>query len=301
MKLKRREMILAWFAGGLIVMAAGWFLLLGGDSRSLGKLRAERDRLAAEVDGKQKLLEAAGRDGKRLAQWQQRSLPSDPGIARSLYQSWLRGLANRVNFRQLNIESKEVESRRNMFMRESFSLHGHAALPGLIQFLYEFYSAGHLHQIRQMDFKPLENSAELDVNLSIEALSLPGADGSDKLSEEPGHGLRLAKLDEYLEPIAKRNLFAAFKPARVETTMDVTGFAFVTGFTEVSGVRQVWIQDRITGKTWQLREGEGFQVGQLQGTVRTIAPTHEVIVDFDGHRRRLRDGENLRGGVEVQP
>jgi hypothetical protein len=45
--------------------------------------------------------------------------------------------------------------------------------------------------------------------------------------------------------------------------------------------------------------GEEFKIGQLRGTVRNIAPTREVTVDFDGHRRLLRGGENLRGGVEV--
>ena len=151
-------------------------------------------------------MDAGQRDRKRLAEWQRRALPSDRAMARSLYQNWLRGLANRDHFHQLNIESKEVESRRNMFTRISFTVHGHVALADLTQFLYEFYSAGHLQQIRLMDIKPLENSQELDVNLTIEALSLPGADRKDQLSKLPGRGLRLAKLDDYREPIAKRDL-----------------------------------------------------------------------------------------------
>lgn len=305
---QRREKILASIAGGLLVVAAGWFLLLSGDSRSAAQLRSERTRLEAEVTGKQNLLEDAARDAKRLAAWQRRALPSDRVVARSLYQNWLRGLANRVHFRQLNIESKEVESRRNMFTRVSFSLNGHVGLADLTQFLYEFYTAGHLHQIRQMDIKPLEGSRELDVNLTVEALSLPDADRQGQLSKEPGDGLRLAKLDDYREPIVKRNLFAPYsppKPARAvvaedrEKLVDLAQYTFVTGFTEVDGFRQVWIQDRIAGKTWKLNEGADFQIGRFRGTVRTIAPSREVILDFDGHRRRFRDGENLRGGVEV--
>ncbi len=234
-------------------------------------------------------------------------------LARSLYQNWLLGLANRVGFRQVNIESKEVEVRRDMYARMSFSLHGHVTLVDLTRFLYDFYSAGHLQQIRQLDMKPVESSHDLDVSLSVEALSLPGADRKDHLTKEPGTGLQLAGLDAYRGTIGKRNLFAPYsppaaappdethhasapKPAR---QIDIAQYAFVTGVTEVDGVRQVWIQDRIAGKLWTLGEGEDFQVGRFHGTVQRIDQTGDVVVDFDGHRRRLLRGENLRGGVEL--
>ena len=299
MKLNRREKILACAAGGLIAAIAVWLLLVAGDGRSAGKLRTERSRLAAEVDGKQNLLEAAARDAKRLAAWQHRALPADPVVARSLYQNWLRSLANRVNFRHLNVESKEAESRRDAFTRISFSIHAQASLAELTEVLYEFYSAGPFHQIRRMDVKPQENSRDLDVNLAVEALSLPGADAKDHLCKEPGHGLRLAKLADYRVPIVARNLFAPYAPPMKEKTNDVAEYAFITAFIEVAGSRQVWLQDRTADKTWRLAEGATFEVGGVRGTVQTIAPTREVVVDFDGHRRRLHDGDNLRGGVEV--
>jgi hypothetical protein len=304
MKMQRREKILAYTVGGLLVVVAGWFLLLGGDSRTDAQLMTERDRLAGEVETKDNLMNAAARDRKQLAEWNRRALPSDKAVARSLYQNWLRGLANRVHFRQLNIESKEVESRRDMFTRMSFSVRGHVALADLTRFLYEFYAAGYLHQIRQMDMKPVEHSGDLDVSLTVEALSLPNADCKEQLSKEPGRGLRLAKFDNYRDPIVKRNLFAPYTPPpsvadKPEASVDMAEHTFVTGFTEVDGFQQVWIQDRMAGKVWKLHEGEDFTIGQLHGTVRKITPTREVTLDFDGHRRRLREGENLRGGVEI--
>ena len=54
-----------------------------------------------------------------------------------------------------------------------------------------------------MDIKPVEKSGTLDVNMTVEALSLPGADRKDQLSHEPGNGLRLAKLDDYREAIVE--------------------------------------------------------------------------------------------------
>jgi hypothetical protein len=78
-------------------------------------------------------------------------------------------------------------------------------------------------------------------------------------------------------------------------------FAVITGITEVDDMKLVWLQDRMAGKMMRLKEGDKFQVGDFRGTVVTITPTKdEVVVDFDGHRRRLRDGDNLRGGNEVR-
>ena len=74
----------------------------------------------------------------------------------------------------------------------------------------------------------------------------------------------------------------------------------MTGFTEVDGTANVWLQDRKTWKLWQLGNGETFTVGNVKGTVQAISQDGEVIVEFDGRRRRLHDGDNLHGGVEIQ-
>jgi hypothetical protein len=303
MKLQRREKILAAATGGMLVLLVFWFLFMMGDSRSSARLHADLVRLASDIQNKEKMLAAAATDAKQLDQWRRRSLPSDVTIARSLYQNWLRSAANRADFRRMNIDSKEGEARREVFTRLSFTLHGHIRLSGLVEFLYEFYSAGHLQQIRQLDIKPLQNSRDLlDVNMTIEALSLPGADSKDHLSKEPGKGLRLAKLAEYRDPILERNLFAPFVPpttVRRDDTVDIAQFTFVTAFVEVDGARQVWLQDRVAGKTIKLASGETFQVAGVPGTVQAILPNETAIVDFDGRRRRLALSDNLRGGVEL--
>ena len=63
-----------------------------------------------------------------------------------------------------------------------------------------------------MTMKPVEHAGELDVTVTIEALSLPNADRKDQLCKEKGTGLRLAKVDDYRDPIVKRNLFAPYTP-----------------------------------------------------------------------------------------
>ncbi len=307
MKLQRREKILAGLALGLVGLAGMWFLFFAGDSRSFDQLIAERTKLASDIENKQKLLQAASQDAKRLAQWQRRALPSDPVLARSLYQNWIRSLAARSNLRGTTLASNDVGTRRDQFTRISFKLRGRANLGDLVDFLYEFYSVGYLHQIRSMNIKPMPSSRELDVSMTIEALSLPLADSKNQLPKEAGQVLRLAKRSDYREPIESRNLFAAYTrpipPAptvRREQSIDPGDYAFVTGFTEVDGTAKVWIKDRTGDKLLILGSGESFTVGRMSGKVETIQPDGEVIIEFDGRRCQLRNGDNLHGGVEIQ-
>jgi hypothetical protein len=313
MTLQRRERILVYVAGGLLGVLAGWFLLFGGESRSTKELEADLANLNQDVIVKRALAAEGDRDERWMRDWRKRALPADKITARTLYQTWLRGLADRCHFHPLAVESKEMETRGDMFTRLQFTVRGHVSLADLTQFLYDFYSAGHLQQIRQMTMKSLAHGSELDVTVTIEALSLPNADRKDQLGKETGKGLQLAKVEDYRVPIVKRNLFSRYTPPSATVVadknrdkpkekglVDTAQFTFVTGFTEIDGLRQVWIQDRTGGKVWQLKEGGVFKVGERGGTVREITPTREVTIDFDGHRRRLRDGDNLCGGAEVK-
>jgi hypothetical protein len=318
MTMQRRERILVYVTGGLLAFLAVWYLLWGGDPRPYAQLVGERTQLEKDKKLKEHQVLVDQRNKKQLQKWRHIALPSEPAAAKSLYKSWLFGLADHHHFSQLSIDPKETESHRDAFSltRMSFTVRGRISLADLTQFLFDFYKAGHLQQIRQMDIKPAENAQGLDVSLTIEALSFPTADRKDQLTKEPGHGLKLAKADDYRDPIVKRNLFARYtppvsaahsadaqhtkKPEKPTDPMaDTAQYAFVTGFTEVDGVPQVWIQDRMAGKNWKLAEGQEFKIGKLHGTVRKIATDREVTLDFDGHRRRLGVGDNLRGGVEV--
>jgi hypothetical protein len=304
-KLKRREKILLSATGGLLVVMLGWFLFWVGGSGSVEELRKTYDTKTSDVAVRTKERDAALSDIKQLAEWQRRALPSDPVVAQSRYQTWLRNLATEAKFRQsptiepkIDAKTQEGKSKKD-FTKITFAFRGQANWAVLTEFLFKFYSAGHLHQIREMKLRPARNSRDLDVTLTIEAMSLPGADRKEELSTEPGRSLQLPKLADYRDPIVKRDLFAAYvRPT--PKTLDVAQQAFVTGIIEVDGTRQVWLHDRLAGKHWKLTEGQDFRVGETSGKVLKIASAHEVIVDFDGHRRRLREGENLRGGVEVR-
>ena len=148
------------------------------------------------------------------------------------------------------------------------------------------------------------------MDLTIEAISLPTAASKTELpkKKEGASGLQLAKLSDYRDPIVKRDIFAAYvetKPTPIverkppPPKVDPAEHTYLQGLTEVDGVKQVWLQDRLDGKLWQLGIGESFTVGNTKGTVQSIGPDGEVVVNFAGGRRLLHDGDNLRGGAVI--
>ena len=77
---------------------------------------------------------------------------------------------------------------------------------------------------------------------------------------------------------------------------DHTKHTFVTAVLEgADGKRHVWIDVRTTGKQYQLREGEKFEIGGKRGVVRQIG-RDDVELEIDGQRRRVTPGLSLAEG-----
>jgi hypothetical protein len=319
MKLQRREKILLGVTGGLLgflALIALWFFAFGGDSRSTEQLTAEQEKLTGEIEKKERQLKDAGVDAKRLADWRKRALPTER--ASELYNNWLLSLVEKVHFRSVKLTGEQPSLGKSAssrpYTRIQTTVTAQAKLGDLVQFLYEFYSTGFLHQIHDMTVKPVpggQSSRDLDIKLTIVALSLPGAEAKNALPKPSSLGLKLPKLADYAA-LAKRNLFASYvkpePPRRVveepvaprRPAVDLAAHAYVTAFIEVDGVWQVWLQDRIQGKPWKLASGDNFTVGTAKGIVQVIHPEGEAIVEYDKHRYLLRLGDTLRGGKELE-
>jgi hypothetical protein len=297
MKLQRREKILAAAAGGLTLLLIVWFLFFSGGPLSYDRLSARRDQLKLEIAKKEREVSAAENAARRLAAWQLRALPSEVSEARVQYQAWLRELADRLRFQQPTIESTGVETRAQASTLLKFKVHGRTNLFSLARFLYDFYSAGHLHQIRLIDISTIPNSRDLEVNLDVEALSLPGADRKNKLTEERGKSLQLANFMDYGKTIFRRDLFSPFRQREIRQERDVAKTTFVTAILTVEGRGEVWLVDRTSGKDWKLHVGESLEVGSLQGTVKSIG-LHDFVADVEGQLRTYHSGDKLRSAEE---
>ncbi len=143
---------------------------------------------------------------QQLKRWQAQSLPSDPEIARSLYQAWLVGLVGRPGFISPNVDSSEPVTRKGLYSSLRFSARGRGTPEQLTRFLFDFYRADHLHHIESLNLTPVPRSDELDIALSIEALSLPDGERKDQLSTRVSDRLASDELTDY-RAIVERNLF----------------------------------------------------------------------------------------------
>ncbi len=308
MTLQKREKVLAIVVAVLLVAVAGRMgarVLLS----PLSLRQTEVEALAQRIAERQKKIEAALPAQARLAEYRRRSLPSDPQVARSLYQNWLLELTDRVKFKGRKVESSDGRVVKGIYHNLPFTVRGEGSLDQLVQFLYEFYSAGHLHRIRRLSVKPQEKSSDLELTIVIEALSLVDADRRDKLTTLPGNRLARQDLGAYRNSIVERNLFAPYRPPVVAQRrepreapkppepVDPSKFAYVTAIVEVDGQPQVWVKARTKDENYQLREGQRLEIGSFKGVISRIADRHiEITLDgkSDGKPLVVALGEPLR-------
>lgn len=309
MAIRKREKILALAAGGLVI-AAGIFLL-GGSSVSTSALVAERDRLASELEKQDTQVRKGKRLQAQLIEWQRRSLPTDRALAQSLYQNWLLGVMESNRLRRLDVKPGDVRTHRNAYDLFPFSVRFQSNQEELVRFLHAFYSAGNLDQIRHLSVKPADASGSLDVMLSIEALSLTGADRRDKLTADPGKRLTHADMMDYVQTIGQRKLFAPYSAPTADRgpeakpdpqQFDVTKFVYLTAVTEADGRPQAWFRIRTSDQTFFVHEGGKFKVGELDATVKRIGH-HEAELEIGGTRQTVLLGASLRESpaVAVEP
>ncbi len=216
MKLQKRERYLLGAVGGLMVLCILAVLMMFGDPRSDESLHQDQDKLALELKKKQSDLDREAEHARQLADWQRRSLPSDRNFARSLYYAWLSDVCKKAKLQNPELHSEEGEGQLKAYSRIPITIVAHATLDEIVDFLYRFYSAGHLHQIRRLEIKPSStaNARDFELHVSVEALSLPDAKTKDKLSTEAGHSLQLTQEAAYREAIGERNFFAVYTPTR---------------------------------------------------------------------------------------
>jgi len=327
MALQKREKILAASTGALLVVTAVFYLMSGGSSTSsISQLNRQYDDLTVEVAEKQQQADRLEKYETQLDELENRSLPSNHEMARSLYQKWLRELVfTRVRFRDAKVDPGEPQPRAN-YWKLRFTVIANGTLTQLTEFLHGFYSVDHLHKIVRLTAKPLGESETLVLVISIDALSMPGATRVDTLSKEPGNRLALSALEDYREVIVRRRveedrfvdtggLFASYVPERRPPPdppprddrppepkppgFDIAKYTKVTATIAEDGRPEVWFGIKPTGKRLVLYEGDPFEVGPVSGTVVKIEPRRRyVIIEVDGRQHRLELGDSLEGVAE---
>lgn len=282
----RKKILLAILGLMLAFYGSDWMWSLV--TEPLQSQRQKQQTLAKDIARRELEVAKARKATKTLAAWATESLPAEPQVARSLYQAWLLELVSRAGLSSPSVDSTQPGA-RNGYVSITFSLQARGTLQQWTQFLYEFYRAGLLHQIRALAITPIAQREQLDISLSIEALILPGAEQSEVLSEQTADRLAFERLQEY-QPIVVRNLFGGGAAA------DPTDQTYLTGIHAVNGEPEAWFTLRYQTDperaVVKLRRGQRLVIGQFQAQVVEIAED-DVILEADGEHWLVGLGENL--------
>lgn len=144
---------------------------------------------------------------KKLADYEARSLPANPEVARTRYQQWLVNVMESAGLIEPEIAFQRAQVEKNLFVRQSFGVDAVGTLPQIVEMLYAFYSVDWLHQIVDLKLRPVKDSKLLNLTMQIETLSLVQAKNADKLEARPSQRLALASREAYYDVIVGRNPF----------------------------------------------------------------------------------------------
>lgn len=292
--MNQREKILAAGVGAVAVLFGGQWLYNAMYAAPLEARQSETTRLRDDIAKRELELARFRKASQELKRWRTQSLPSDTEVARSQYQAWLVQLVGLAGWVNPNVDSSEPLSRKGMYDALSFSVRGRGTLEQLTQFLFAFYRADHLHQIRSLSITPAQRGDELEIAMAVEALALNDADRKDRLASRVSDRLSSESLADY-KTIAERNLFGVGGGV-----VDEADFAFLTAVIEVNGEPEAWFTLRTSGKLLKLRRQQSFEIGPFQGTVAEIDGSDVVLLCGD-ERWLLSIGENLMQASILPP
>ncbi|MHB8898259.1 MAG: hypothetical protein ACYC6Y_05890 [Thermoguttaceae bacterium] len=278
MKQDRRKRLLIVGLGLVAVFYAGDWVMTNWIEKPKEQRRKQIVALQARINEyDQKYIARANQDSRWLAYWFSQSLPTDPEVAQSLYRAWLLELGEYVGIAGRTVNATEPV-RRGPFYSMNFSLRGMGNLEQLTQFLYEFYSAGHLHKITSISLTPMGKAGTMDLSLVIETLIIPQANRPDRLGTGRAYRLTSLSPDDY-RVINKRNLFSAGGGG----SLDPVAHTYLTAVNYVNDRPQAWFTLRTSGAVMKLNRDD--RLVQTGDTVRKLCQVEDLqAIVFDGAR-----------------
>ncbi|MHC4405833.1 MAG: hypothetical protein ACYTG0_39820 [Planctomycetota bacterium] len=318
MALKQREKTLTIITIVLLVVVFGRFMVTNW-SGPLTARNADKVNLQTRIKKKKEQLAKIRQAQARLADLNRRALPSEPLMAKTVYHNWLHKLTEKAGLDETAVRATKGSIRHGVYREIRFGVQTEGTLDQWVRFLYGFYTSGHLHQIRLVNYRVRGQS--IGLNFTIDALSLPGATDEEggrraqKLAEDRSEQLALGDLDVYRDAIVQRDLFAPYRPPAPKPVpiqvveqpkeepeppaFDPSPYTYLTSIRRgVDGEPEACLVARPLGKRFELREGDTFELGRLRGRIVHINQD-DAEIEIDGERWLLARGNNLREMIRV--
>jgi hypothetical protein len=216
----QRERLFAIIVGAVAIVVVGFFVygwIYGRFDTRTKEIARLKDEIK-KFDRQSALGRAAAR---KIADYEQRSLPANPESARTGYQTWLVHEMETAGLIEPDVRLGNSQgSDKDLFIRHPFQVEASGTLPDVVEFLHAFYSVDWLHRITQLKLHPVKDSKLLDISLHIDTLSLRKASSVDKLEPRPSNRLSLPDRDAYYDTVVARNFFG---PRNVEPKISISG------------------------------------------------------------------------------
>ena len=292
----RREKNLAIAVAGAGVL---WGLMRGVesyrtavDANEYTAMRAANARDDAEF-----AVQRGERAKRRLIDWGKRSLPADPDLAKSLYQDWVRSQLAAAGLSELQVTDKTLTRRNAQFRELSIEAKAAGTVEQLVDFLYKFYTAPHLHRISAASITPSDNGAKLALVLTIDALALPDTTQIKELAKE-GEQKLPRPVEEFKTSLAGRNVFKPQTPGAGDS--GAAASAVVTAImSDGAGGWHLWIHTDEPAKTHKYQKGDRVEFGKFNGKIVELDARHVVIETAEG-KVQVMLGQNLGEAKKVE-
>jgi hypothetical protein len=290
-----RERILAIAVGALAVVVGGIFIyfwmsgaldLRRSQIVSLQKKLADQKRLVTQTTAAKAKIEAA----------KKRSLPPQKELARTLYQDWLFDRVHDAGIADPKVAHTTDVVERDLYTAFTFTISGKGTLPQVVGLLYELHSVDYLQRISRLSLRPLKDSKQLALSITLEAVSMQDAPQVSELAARPAKKLTLDSREDYVKIIGDRNLFG---PPNRAPTLTGLGTASAETGREVDITAQVSDPDKLDKSTFRLEKGDANDArldpatGRFRWTPRRRGTYEFVISATDDGLPAMSKSERL--------
>ncbi len=205
--MKDNEKILAVIVGaGILCLVA--FFGFRWYSSAISTRRAAIADLETKVERQRRLVKDTLFAKKKLDEYEARSLPPQPAIARSLYQHWLLTKVQEAGLRDQVVSPTGQRPLADVYVQQTFTINGKGRFEQIVQLLHEIYRVDLLHRVSRISLKPIKDTKDLDLSLTVDAVSVSTAPEAKELHKNVSSRLKLASKEKYQESIVGRNIFA---------------------------------------------------------------------------------------------
>jgi len=340
-----RERMLAIAVLLVVVLLVGGFFFKTMFLSPLAERNESILALRDEISKKQERVHQIEADLPRLERWRVLSLPPDVSKAKQQYGDYLSDLMRDSGFapgsytvvRQADSKTAPTIGKIPVYQKFDFTIQAHTSLDNLVAMLDKFYHTGLLQQVKKLSAQrplttgPQQLPTDLDVNMTVEAIIITGAEerpnllptisrkqllldvvtalrgGPTGLALIPFGPGTLARTSEQYAVIGEKNIFFGPSAERLAEEVEVTRFVHLTHITRNERRAEAWLYNRYDNRWTRLRAEAGFDFFRisdekgntiLKGKVMRIEP-REVIFKVDDNYYALHVGQNVETGMKT--